>query len=258
MFKLFRIGLLLIILISVASTFLIQKNVNANWQGTLDIRIIPVVADEKPQTQSYVNKLTERQFDSIENFLVEQARNYDLKLEHGLSIKLEDSITDTPPLIPSPGASRLQVILWSLKLKWWAWQHELDDHHVAQIRLYVLYQSPNKNTALAHSTGLQNGLLGLVNARASTKQSALHQVIITHELLHIFGATDKYNFANGLPIYPAGYAKPEQSPLFPQRRAEIMGRSIAINERKAEVAAKLRQIVIGETTAREIGWLKVK
>ena len=37
-----------------------------------------------------------------------------------------------------------------------------------------------------------------------------------------------------------------------------MGRSIAINERKAEVAAKLRQIVIGETTAREIGWLKVK
>ena len=81
-------------------------------------------------------------------------------------------------------------------------------------------------------------------------------MIITHELLHIFGAHDKYNLDGGLPSYPFGYATPNKKPLFPQSKAEIMGRSIPIEENRAEVATRLRQIVIGEQTAKEIGWLK--
>ena len=256
MFKAVRIALLLIILIMVASTFLIQRNVAADWQGLIDIRIIPVIADDKPQTQAYVNQLTAKQFQAIEQFLITQARTYNLNLENGLNIQLENNISDIPPQTPAPGSSTLSIVLWSLKFKWWAWQHELDDHSVRQIRLYVLYQSPEKKVRLAHSTGLQNGLLGLVNARAAKDQRSLHQVIITHELLHIFGAHDKYNLDGGLPSYPFGYATPNKKPLFPQSRAEIMGRSIPIEENRAEVATRLRQIVIGEQTAKEIGWLK--
>lgn len=256
MFKALRIAVLMIILVMVASTVLVQRNVSADWRGLIDIRIIPVLADNKPQTQAYVDKLSARQFKDIENFLVAQARTYNLNLENGFNIQLEDSISDVPPQIPAPDSSRLTITLWSLNLKWWAWRHQLDDHSVRQIRLYVLYQSPAKNVKLGHSTGLQNGLLGLVNARAENKQSSLHQVIITHELLHIFGAHDKYNFSDGMPSYPFGYANPKQRPVLPQSKAEIMGRSIPLSENKSKVAISLRQIVVGKATAKEIGWLE--
>ncbi len=255
MFKAFRIIVLLFILVGVASTILIQRNVSADWQGLIDIRIIPVIADSKPQTLNYVNTLSEKHFSDIQKFLVAQAKKYGINLENGLNIKLEHSITDIPPQIPAPGSSKLDIIVWSLKLKWWAWTNQLDDHRVRQIRLYVLYQSPEKNVKLGHSTGLQNGLLGLVNARARRDQSTLHQLVITHELLHIFGAHDKYKLGDGTPSYPFGYANPTKRPLFPQSKAEIMGRSIPLSETKSEVATKLRQTVIGETTAKEIGWL---
>ena len=255
MFKAIRISLLLLVLVTVASTVLIQRDVAADWQGLIDIRIIPVVADDKPQTLKYVNKLSVRQFKDIEPFLVSQANKYNVDLDNGLSIKLENSISDVPPEVPGHESSKLEIIIWSLKLKWWAWQHRLDDHRIRQIRLYVLYQSPDKNVALPHSTGLQNGLLGLVNARATKQQSSLHQVIITHELMHIFGAHDKYNINNGMPSHPFGFANPNKKPLFPQSKAELMGRSIPLTQDKIEVATRLRQVVIGKTTAQEIGWL---
>ena len=81
MFKAIRISLLLLVLVTVASTVLIQRDVAADWQGLIDIRIIPVVADDKPQTLKYVNKLSARQFKDIEPFLVSQANKY-LSLIH--------------------------------------------------------------------------------------------------------------------------------------------------------------------------------
>ena len=48
-------------------------------------------------------------------------------------------------------------------------------------------------TQLAHSLGLQKGLIGVVNAFASSSQAAENNVVIAHELLHTVGATDKYD-----------------------------------------------------------------
>jgi len=255
-FKKIRILILLLILASVSSTFLLQKEVTNDWQGTLDIRIIPVLADQKAKTASFVNSLEESDFSNIERYLIAQAKRFNVDLEHSLEILLEEPITSTPPVIPNTNASRLDIIFWSLKLRWWAWKNELPDHHVAQIRLYILYQSPEDNNPLPHSTGLQNGLIGLVNARALTKRRPLHQVIITHELLHIFGSKDKYQLGNGQPIYPDGYAKPNFSPLYPQSKAELMARSIPISKSKSKVAVHLNNTLIGKKTALEIGWLK--
>ena len=49
---------------------------------------------------------------------------------------------------------------------------------------------------MAHSTGLQKGMLGVVNAFASADQEGSNAVVIAHELLHTFGATDKYDRKN--------------------------------------------------------------
>jgi len=253
-FKKIRIVILLIVLMSALSTLLIQKSLTQDWQGTLDIRIIPVLADQELQTERFVNSLNINKFRDVERFLVSQAKNYNLNLQNSFNIQLEEPINSIPPKVPSSSASRLDIILWSLKLKWWARQNKPSNHNIAQVRLYILYQSPQDGVALPHSTGLQNGLIGLVNARAIRKRESLHRVIIVHELLHIFGASDKYILGNGQPIYPDGYAYPEKKPLYPQTKAEVMGRSIAINKNKSSVAKNLNQIIIGHKTASEIGW----
>ena len=81
-------------------------------------------------------------------------------------------------------------------------------------------------------------------------------VILSHELLHTLGASDKYDFATNMPIFPDGFAYPQQQPLFPQAKAELMGGRIVISDNKAVIPKNLAQTVIGEKTAREIGWVK--
>lgn len=258
MFKSIRIVILLLILGSVASTVILQRNVARDWQGTLDIRIIPVLADQSANTMRFTDSLILRDFEPIKKYLNIQARQYDVDLQHSLNIKIENTITDIPPIVPAKNASRLDIILWSLKLKWWAWRHQLDDHHIAQIRLYILYQSPDDKQSLPHSTGLQNGLLGLVNARAFKQHKPIHNIIITHELLHILGASDKYDLRSGQPHKPDAYAEPGLTPLLPQRFAEIMARAIALSPNKYELAQHLRQTKISVKTAQEIGWIDTK
>ena len=107
---------------------------------------------------------------------------------------------------------------------------------------------------MADSLGLQKGLIGIVNAFASRAMQAENNVIIAHEMLHTVGATDKYDLATNQPLYPIGYADPEQRPLFPQQQAEIMAGRIPISETEARQPEGLRQVILGEATALEINW----
>jgi hypothetical protein len=79
-------------------------------------------------------------------------------------------------------------------------------------------------------------------------------VTIVHELLHLFGATDKYDPATTQPRYPDGYADPGQSPLYPQQFAEIMGGRIPLSETQSETPRTLDLAIVGDRTAGEIHW----
>ena len=78
---------------------------------------------------------------------------------------------------------------------------------------------------------------------------------MAHEILHTVGASDKYNYEDVQPIYPNGYAKPDQKPLFPQRYAEIMAGRIPFNMTQARMPKDLRFCLVGEQTAKEINWI---
>ena len=123
------------------------------------------------------------------------------------------------------------------------------------MKLFLLYFDPARSNRLGHSTGLQKGLLGRVNLFASRDMVSANNVVITHEFLHTLGATDKYDLLNNQPLYPDGYAIPQQVPLLPQRYAEIMAGRIPLTENKAEIPAGLGETLIGEKTAREINWM---
>ena len=121
--------------------------------------------------------------------------------------------------------------------------------------MFVRYQKKNANGAMERSVGIKNGSYGLVNAVASRQASARNSIIITHELMHILGASDKYDLRTGQPVAPEGLAHPGQTPLYPQQRAEIMGGRIAISATQWRHPASLKSCVVGTGTATEIGWL---
>jgi len=109
---------------------------------------------------------------------------------------------------------------------------------------------------LAHSLGLEKGMLGVANVFASRRQAGSNNVVLAHEMLHTLGATDKYDLQTTLPIFPDGFAEPQKTPRFPQDAAELMGGRIPISDARAEIPDDPTQCVIGSATARELRWLK--
>jgi len=79
---------------------------------------------------------------------------------------------------------------------------------------------------------------------------------MAHELLHTFGATDKYDLATGLPQYPDGFADPQLSPRYPQQLAEIMAVKTPLSATEARMPDNLADERVGAVTAREIGWIR--
>jgi hypothetical protein len=124
------------------------------------------------------------------------------------------------------------------------------------VRLFVQYHDPATDPALPHSTGIQKGMLGIVNVYASSEMENSNSIVIAHELLHTFGATDKYDRGTNQPHFPEGYADAEAKPLHPQRQAEIMAGRLAISERRSEIPKTMKRVVVGAKTAREINWVK--
>jgi hypothetical protein len=145
---------------------------------------------------------------------------------------------------------------WSLKLRYWVWNVERQQSEPqADIKVFVLYHDPKLVSSLPHSLGLQKGLIGVVHAFSSAHMSQSNYVIITHEIMHTVGASDKYDPKSGLPIYPAGYAEPKLKPRYPQSKAEIMGGRIPLSQKDAQIPRSLKQVLVGQQTAIEIGWI---
>jgi hypothetical protein len=70
------------------------------------------------------------------------------------------------------------------------------------------------------------------------------------------GASDKYDPTTRQPVFPDGFADPEQAPRYPQQLAEIMAGRIPQTENDAMMPPSLDFTLIGEKTAREIKWIK--
>lgn len=254
MFKILRIILLLLVLASVLGTYLTHQAVAKDWTGEIIIKVIPVLADNNLNTRSFVTSLEPKDFEEVSQYLNQSAKRYGLDLSRVIRLELEAPISSVPPSLPEVSDGLLTQIIWALRLRWWSWNNQLNDHEDNHIRLFMLYQSPADGVQLGHSTGIRNGLIGLINARAFQASKRFHNVVLMHELLHIFGASDKYNLSTGEPFYPEGYVSPNANPRWPQTHAAIMGRAKAISQTEFQVAERLGHTRITELTAKEIGW----
>lgn len=252
MFKIVRLFILLLVLLFVSvSTWLTQTR-STDWNNSLYVKIYPINGDHSRISEKYIDNLELKNFRSIEDFVDREVTRYGLSLKQPVQMELGLPIKEQPPkLAAAPGA--LSVMWWSIKMRWWA-SHVTDDQDQLKpdVRIFVRYHSPESHFVLENSVGLQKGMVGVVNAFASRHYTGSNNVIIAHEFLHTLGATDKYDPANGLPSYPAGYAEPEREPRHPQRYAEIMGGRIALSNNDAVIPESLKYVVIGDLTATEI------
>lgn len=247
-----RISLLLVVLAVVSFTSTHQRVYTRSWNQTLQVTVFPINGDGHLSTQDYIKDLTDSSFSSINRWGVREAKRYDLDLNTPFAVHLGPQIALPPPTFPV-NANAVDVVLWGLRFRYWAWRNTPDDGaELTRVRMFVVYQTGD-TAPLQHSLGMQKGLMGLVYAFSLPSQSAQNNIVIAHEMLHTVGAGDKYS-AYGNPLNPQGYANVLRKPLYPQRYAEIMAGQIPTSPYTSYMAESLRSTMINQYTASEINW----
>ncbi|MDP2152867.1 MAG: hypothetical protein Q8J66_04330 [Methylotenera sp.] len=254
MWRKFRIIILLLILATVVQEVWLDK-ADLAWKHNLYVAVYPVNADGSDKVGAYLRTLSRDDFEPMAEYFAEEASSYKLGLRRPIEVQLGSIVEDLPPEPPRNG-SVLSAMIWSLKFRFFAWKNSPKVNIKPDIRLYLLYHDPEHNPVLGHSTALNKGRIGRVNLYGAPAYAKKNLVVTAHELLHTLNATDKYDLHNNLPSYPDGYAEPDKIPLHPQSFAELMGGRVPKNEAEAEIPKSLKHTLIGEKSAREIGWLR--
>jgi len=254
MAKKIRIGILLFILLTVVVGNWQTRTRAMSWETPLNVVVFPINADGKAQTAEYIRNLNDQNFEAIVLFMREEARQYHLRLTSPVDVYLGLQVDSLPPP-PPVGGSVPSVILWSLQMRWWAWRNGEHPILTPDIRIYALFHDPSTAKTLKHSVGLQKGMIGVANLFAVPHMAEENNIVITHELLHTLGATDKYDLASNQPLFPLGYAEPQAQPLYPQQFAEIMAARIPLSRSHSVSPFTLGSVIVGPDTAREIGWV---
>ncbi len=252
MFKKIRIAILLFILFFVAvNAWLIQTR-STDWNNTLWVKVYPINADGSRVSADYIAGLEVREFAGVEDFLAREVARHGRDLQRPLRMELGEPIDEQPPAL-EPGGGRLDIIWWSLKMRWWS-SHITDNQDAIDpdVQIFVRYHHPEQTLRLENSVGLQKGMVGIVNAYSGRQFRGRNNLVIAHEFLHTLGATDKYDPFDDQPIPPDGYAEPDREPLYPQRYTEIMGGRLPLSRLESTMPPNLRRVIIGDLTAREI------
>jgi len=254
-FRTLRIFFLLMILVGVAIGTWATKSRTTSWKDPLWVVVYPVNGDGSRTSSQYIAVLDKEIFRSVERFIEWEARRYSLPLKRPLVIRLGPTVHDLPPA-PPEDRTVWKIMVWSLKLRYWAYRVDTYRGPPRDIRIFVQYFDPSVHKQLSESLGLQKGMICVAKAFASQRMEKENNIVIAHELLHTVGATDKYDLSNNQPVYPEGYAEPGKIPLFPQEKAEIMAGRIPLSKSRADMPVDLARVVIGEKTAREIRWIE--
>jgi len=252
--KTIRITVLLIVLVIVAGRSWLDRMESQSWKNPLWVGVYPLNADGSPTAAAYIAALSPSDFGAIETFFAREAHRFAVTVEEPIHVELYPEGKELPPQLPR-GAGPLGVMWWSLKMRWFAVHaSKVPGRTPSRVRIFVLYHDPASLQTVPDSHGLQKGLLGVVHAFAAQSMTGTNNIVISHELLHTLGATDKYDLGTGAPLYPSGYAAPDHQPRYPQQQAEIMAGRRALSATDFEMPASLRDVVVGAATAGEIRW----
>lgn len=250
--KKIRVRILLFILVMVSVTSYLDMN--HNWDGKTKIVLHPINYKSDPLVQKNIDDLKASDFEVIKKFIEDNSMVYRGK-KPDIEIVLGSQIFNKPELPSEETAqSMLAVISWSLKFRLFKYLNFKKEDFGSDSTMYLVYYNvDNETDELPRSTALQKGRMGVVNM-----YSQYHDVnvsVILHEILHTFGALDRYSMVTGFPEFPLGYAEPDRVPLHPQDKAEIMGAYIPINDHDFVMPSNISKVVMNRITAKELKWV---
>jgi hypothetical protein len=249
-----RLAILLAVLVFVALGAWLDRRRSTDWDTTLRVTVYPLAADAA--AAAYAAGLGEADFDGVEAFLAEEAKRHGVPLEEPVRVRVSRAVTEPPPMPPRE-AGPFGVGAWSLRFRWWAWRVAANDPlPPPDVQVFALFHGPDGGSPVPDSVGLSKGLMAIAHLYADAAAAGSNRVVLTHELMHTLGATDKYDPATGQPLVPDGLGDPSQSPRYPQHYGEIMAGRIATGAREASVPEDLSRMLVGPATAREIGWTR--
>jgi hypothetical protein len=256
MWRALRIAILLIVLAIVAGGAWLDRQRTTSWDHTVWVGAFPVNADGSAAAADYISNLTETQLQPVTDFVAHEAHRYGVTLDAPVEIKLYAPLAARPSELAAD-AGVLARVWWVLRLRRYRAQAIAGIERARpQIALFLLYHDPATSPVLPHSLGLQRGLMGVVHLFAARAQTEQNAIVTAHELLHTFGASDKYAPDSDAPLYPQGFAEPELNPRYPQRYAEIMAGRVPLSPDRQVMPDDLSQEQVGPATAREIGWIR--
>ena len=170
-----------------------------------------------------------------------------------------------PPVQVSEAPPRLPTNEDSFLSRWWKTDHfigyfqDLDATHdlltsAYDATLYLYFYSAHRRSTFQehHPVATKRERFGIVFIPLESHTRTFYSALVAHELCHTFGASDKYQ--GELSVFPGGFAEPDRVPRYPQRKAEIMSLGIPVGPGAEKRIDGLRDCVVGEETAREMGW----
>jgi hypothetical protein len=252
-----RVGVLLAILVGIllwAWRDVRSRRARNEWTQTLEVALV-VVRTSEVDAQAIV--LLRQRVAVLETRLTEEARRHRPGAPRPFALTVVGPVDGVAP----PGIDEDGVVA-SAKHGMDLWQYTRDiDARAAyspaafDSRIYVAVRAPaSRDRQMIEGDSEEGGRIGTVRVELDASMVDFALFVVSHELLHTLGATDKYDPA-GRVVVPDGLAEPDAVPRYPQRFAEVMTRGRPVSASTEEIPASLDELAVGPGTAREIGWL---
>ena len=253
-FRLWGLLGLLAATLSWAAHDIYSRRARNEWQRPLEVAVALVqLASTDPAASSALRA----RFSVLEASLASEYHRYGGTLPRPVHFILFGpvSVDRGPPA--DPDSSLLGLVQHAYAQ--WRWTHAVDlgtdlPARGFDSRIYVLLRPPHDSTrSWVEGSSELGGRVGLARIELTPATVDLALFVVTHELLHTLGASDKYD-ANGRALIPDGLVEPNRVPLYPQRFAEVMTRNLVLAPGSERPPESLAELGVGATTAREIGW----
>ncbi len=220
---------------------------------------IAIIFTGEADFQSQKDAARDFQFGSFSAQSLESFFDREYQSRSGKSEKLISFVSTEPRPVASPlsihkqlaGAIQSGEVFLILEKEGFTHQQQFN----STIIVYTHQGGEFGNAAFPDEfNGQRQKATGLVFYAPAKESRAILLVKIAREVARLHGAKDRIDEQTLLPSVPRGLAEPEKAPMFPQTKAELMGRWILIDNLQKREISNLNELLIGEWTEQELGW----
>ncbi len=271
--KAIRVGILLIVLLGASIQYLIVKRAEGwvpDWEGRESVAIVLLVpkelSDEETELLAEIKAFAfedegKATFTALKYWFKREYARYDPRASFSpvyFKIVGPVSVEAHPPPVPRAGVQLSfseRYIKTTAFLDYYGVQRDRLSFEPRNAVFVSFYQESQADLFRGvHSVADRRSRSGFVFAPLTAEGVNSAIINVGHELLHLYGATDKYRGKEC--VFPQGFYAPLQDPRYPQTYAEVMAQGIPVESGRAEGDLELfADMRVGVETAFEIGWI---